>query len=171
MPGFDPGSIGDNSSHVVGRTDVTDAHPDMTTSTTSQHPMITRSKDGISKPKKWYVLLTHKVAYPEPKTIVAALKDPGWTDAMGEEIDNFDETNTWSLVPYMPDMHVLGCIWVFRTKLHDDGTLDRLRSKLVAKGFNQEERIDYLETYNPVVRTATVRLILHMVTVMDWDIK
>lgn len=59
----------------------------------------------------------------------------------------------------------------FRTKLNADGTLDKLRARLVAKGFHQEEGVDYLETYSPVVRTTTVRLVLHAAIVMQWDLK
>lgn len=101
--------------------------------------------------------MTHKVSYLEPKTVGLALKDPGWTDAMNEEMGNCAKTNTWSLVPYPPDMNVLGNMWVFRTKLNADGSLDKLRARMVAKGFNQEEGIDYLETYSPVVRSVIVR--------------
>lgn len=65
---------------------------------------------------------------------------------MIEEIDTLKETETYTLVPYQPDMHILGCKWVFRTKLNADGTLDRLKARLCAKRFDQEEGIDYLET-------------------------
>jgi len=133
--------------------------------------MTTRQKSGIRKPNPRYALLTHKVSYPEPKTVTAALKDPGWTGAMGEEMGNCKEAETWSLVPYTPDMHVLGSKWIFRTKLNADGSLQKLKARLVAQGFNQAEEIDYLETYSPVVRTATVRGVLHLATIMEWDIK
>lgn len=98
-------------------------------------------------------------------------KDSGWTIAMQEEMDNYTETHTWFLVPYTYDMHVLGSKWVFRTKLNEDGSLDKLKARLVAKRFYQEEGIDYLKTYSPVVRTTTMRLVLHVVIVMEWDIK
>lgn len=67
-------------------------------------------------------------------------------------------------------MHVLGCRWVFRTQLNADGTLKKRRSRLVAKGYEQSEGIDYLDTYSLVVRTATIRLVLHTATVMQWEI-
>lgn len=67
-------------------------------------------------------------------------------------------------------MNVLGSMWVFAQN-YADGTLDKLKARLVAKGFNQEEGIDYLETYNLVVRTHTVRLILHVASVMNWELK
>ena len=135
------------------------------------HTMVTRSKAGIHKPNPRYALMLHKVSYPEPKTVTAALKDEGWNDAMHEEISNCKEAQTWSLVPYTPEMHVLGNKWVFRTKLNADGSLDKLKARLVAKGFDQEEGIDYMETYSPVVRTATVRSVLHVATIMNWEIK
>ncbi|KAL1217964.1 putative mitochondrial protein [Cardamine amara subsp. amara] len=137
----------------------------------SGHAMQTRLKDGIVKPNPRYAFLSHKAAYPEPKIVTQALKHPGWNNAMGEEISNCKETNTWSLVPYIEDMNVLGSKWVFRTKLNADGMLDKLRARLVAQGIDQEEGIDYLETYSPVVRSATIRLILHTATVMNWEVK
>lgn len=173
---FDSVSIGDSShspqvsiSNSPTSTSVIQQQQQAATSNT--HSMTTRAKDGISKPNPRYVLLTHKAAYPEPKTVTEALKHSGWKGAMTEEMDNCQETKTWSLVPYTPDMNVLGSKWVFRTKLHADGTLNKLKARLVAKGFNQEEGIDYLETYSPVVRTPTVRLVLHVATVMNWELK
>ena len=120
-----------------------------TTATESTHPMVTRSKAGISKPNKRYAMLAHKVSHPMPKTVTEALKDEKWTAAM----------------------NVLGSKWVFRVKLLADGSLDKYKARLVAQGFNQEEGIDYLETYSPVVRSATVRAVLHLATIMNWELK
>ena len=75
--------------------------------------MVTRSKAGIIKPNPRYALLTHKVTYPEPNKVTEALKHPGWNKAMTEEYGNCTETQTWSLVPYTPDMNVLGSKWNF----------------------------------------------------------
>jgi len=135
------------------------------------HPMITRSKSGVFKPNPKYALFTVKSNYPEPKTIKTALKDEGWTNAMGEEVESFEETHTWDLVPPDPSITPLGCRWVFKTKLRADGSLDRLKARLVAKGYEQEEGVDYVETYSHVVRTATVRSILHVATIHKWEIK
>ena len=49
--------------------------------------------------------------------------------------------------------------------------MDKLRARLVAQGYNQEEGIDYVETYSHVVRSETVRVVLHLATIMNWDIK
>ena len=137
----------------------------------NQHQMTTRLKAGIVKPNPRYALLTDKVASPEPRTLAEALKHPGWNAAMTEEMDNCKLTKTWSLVPHTPDMHVLGNRWIHRTKYNADGTVKSLRSQLVVQGCGQEEGVDYLETYNPVVRTSTVRIALHIATVFQWDIK
>lgn len=97
------------------------------------HRMVTRAKDGIRKPNPRYILHTVKGIPSEPKSIAEALSHPGWNGSMGEEIDTCDETKTWSLVPRPPDTHVLGCRWVHKVKLNADGTVQKLRSRLVAK--------------------------------------
>lgn len=56
-----------------------------------------------------------------------------------------------------PDMHVIWSCWIYKTKLKADGSEDKLKARLVARGNTQEEGVDYLETCNYVVRTATVR--------------
>lgn len=100
-PGSDPASIGDSPYLMSDRSDISHSNqPPPAPTTQSQYSMVTRLKDGISKPNPRYVLLTHKISYPEPKTVTEALKAPGWTGAMEEEIDTCEETNTWSLVPY-----------------------------------------------------------------------
>lgn len=110
----------------------------------SQHSMITRSKTGIRKPNPKYALLVNRTTDTIPTTVAAALKDPRWNNAMGEEIDNCAITNTWSLVPRTPDMHVLGNKWIYRIKLNADGTVKTFRARIVAQGNNQEEGVDYL---------------------------
>lgn len=134
--------------------------------------MVTRRKDGISKPNLRYIMLTVKDVPDEPRTIAEALHHEGWNSAMGEEIYTCDETNTWTLVPRPEGVHILGSRWIFRVKLNADGTVWWfLRARLVAKGNEQEEGIDFLETYSPVVRTATVRMVLHLAVTEKWDIK
>ena len=68
-------------------------------------------------------------------------------------------------------MNVLGCLWIYRNKLNADGTFKKHRAIVVARGNEQSEGIDYLETYSPVVRSATVRTVLHIATVMQWSIR
>jgi hypothetical protein len=68
-------------------------------------------------------------------------------------------------------MNVIGCRWIFKTKLHSDGSLDRLKARLVAKGYNQREGVDFLETFSPVIRPATIRTVLTLATVKGWSLR
>ena len=135
------------------------------------HSMTTQAKAGIMKPNPRYALLTVKSNYPTPRTLKQALQDEGWTNAMGTEMENHRVAHTWDLVPPPADVEPLNCGWVHRTKLCSDGTLDKLKSRLVARGNEQKEGIDYLETFSPVVRIATIRTVLHVATVKKWSIK
>lgn len=133
--------------------------------------MFTGSRVGIVKPNPRYVIHTVKGIPTEPKTTAAALKHPGWTGAMVEEIDTCKETNTFSLIPLPTGVRPLGSRWIHRVKLNSDGTFKCFRSRVVAKGYEQDEGIDFLETYSPVVQTATVRMVLHLAVTERWDIK
>ena len=134
------------------------------------HPMTARAKSGITKPNQRYLLLTSPDYPTAPKSVAAALKDPRWTTFMMVEMDNHYENHTFHLVPYDPSMHVLDSRWVYRIKLNADGTIDTFKSRLVVKGNDQEEGIDYLETFSPVVRTATIRVVLGVATAKGWSV-
>lgn len=106
-----------------------------------------------------------------PHGIREAMNHPEWNESLMEEITKIHMLNTWSLVPRTADMNVLSSRWVHTTKLNPDGTVKKRRSRLVAKGYEQEEGLDYLETFSPVVRTATIRLMLNVATAKEWPIK
>lgn len=136
----------------------------------STHHMQTRSKSGIVKVNPRYACLAQYQVPPKPKSIKSALADPGWYQAMQEEMNALHHNQTWLLVPRTNDMNVIGCKWVFKTKLTSIGSLDRLKARLVAKGFHQEEGIDFTETFSPVIKHATVRLILSVAMIKHWSI-
>lgn len=133
--------------------------------------MVTRAKDGISKPNPRYALISVKTPYPEPKTLAAVLRDPNWNNAMKHEKNNMEITHTWDLVPPDQAIQPISSGWVHKSKLNADGTLNKRNSRLVARGNEQFEGVDFVETYSPVVRTATIRSVLHIAMVKGWNIK
>lgn len=84
-----------------------------------------------------------------------ALQDPNWRKAMQEEYDSLMKMQTWRMEKCPKDMKPLTCKWVLREKA--DG---RLKARLVARGLEQREGLDYAETFSPVARHASIRLIL-----------
>jgi hypothetical protein len=68
--------------------------------------------------------------------------------------------NTWYLVPHPPGTHIITGKWHFRHKFHADGTLERYKARWVCRGFTQRPGVDYDETFSPVVKPATVRIVL-----------
>lgn len=68
-------------------------------------------------------------------------------------------------------MNIVGCKWVFKTKLKSDGSLERLKAHLVAKAFNQVEGVYFSETFSPVIKPRSVQIVLTVATVNKWPIR
>ena len=100
------------------------------------------------------------VSQMEPKNFKEAEHDDFWTLAMQEELNQFERNNVWDLVPRPSSQSVIGTKWVFRNKRDENGVIVRNKARLVAQGFNQEEGIDYEETFAPVARLESIRMLL-----------
>ncbi|KAH9716339.1 retrovirus-related pol polyprotein from transposon RE2 [Citrus sinensis] len=134
--------------------------------------MTTRAKNNIRKPIQKLNLHTHLSSPPdlEPTSMTHALKDHNWRRAMSEEYDALVRNGTWELVPPNGITNLVGCKWIFRIKRHSDGSLDRFKARLVAKGFHQRPGVDYHETFSPVVKPTTVRLVLSIAISNGWSL-
>ena len=114
------------------------------------HPMITRAKNGIFKPNQFLNMSLLCETHLEPATITDALSHPEWQKAMNSMFQAFLKNDTWDLVPYLEDINFVTNKWVFRVKYKADGSVDRFKAWLVAKGFQQLAGIDFFETFSPV---------------------
>jgi hypothetical protein len=99
----------------------------------------------------------------EPYRIEDALRDPNWVVAMQEELNNFTRNEVWHLVP-RPNQNVVGTKWVFRNKQDEHGVVTRNKAQLVAKSYSQVEGLDFDETYAPVARLESIRILLAYAT-------
>ncbi|GKB77997.1 retrovirus-related pol polyprotein from transposon TNT 1-94 [Tanacetum coccineum] len=106
----------------------------------------------------------------EPKNVNEALMDDSWIVAMQEELNQFIANDVWELVPQPRNMTIIGTKWVFRNKLDENGIVSRNKARLVAQGYNQQEGIDYDETYAPVARLESIRILLAYACALDFKL-
>jgi hypothetical protein len=99
----------------------------------------------------------------EPYRIEDALRDLDWVVAMQEELNNFTRNEVLHLVP-RPNQNVVGTKWVFRNKQDEHGVVTRNKARLVAKVYSQVEGLDFNETYAPVARLESIRILLAYAT-------
>jgi len=136
----------------------------------------TRLQHGIQQPKirtdgtvHW--CMSSQTSTEEPTTVEEALGDRNWVAAMDSEHQALLRNKTWHLVPSPKGKNVIGCKWVYKIKRRADGTIDRYKARLVAKGFKQRYGIDYEDTFSPVVKAATIRLILSIAVSRGWSLR
>ncbi|GKA36632.1 retrovirus-related pol polyprotein from transposon TNT 1-94 [Tanacetum coccineum] len=106
----------------------------------------------------------------EPKNVNEALGDKSWIVAMQEELNQYIANEIWELVPQPKNMTIIGTKWVFRNKLDENGIVSRNKARLVAQGYNQQEGIDYDETYASVARLESIRILLAYVCALDFKL-
>ncbi|WVZ49248.1 hypothetical protein U9M48_000622 [Paspalum notatum var. saurae] len=96
----------------------------------------------------------------EPKDVGHALSDSHWVNAMHEELENFDRNQVWTLVEPPTSSNPIGTKWVFKNKQDANGAVVRNKARLVAQGFCQKEGIDFEETFAPMARLESIRILL-----------
>jgi hypothetical protein len=137
--------------------------------TCTEHPISNCVSFGHLSPsfKEFSLSLSSLVV---PKSYREALSHPGWRKAMEEEMHALELNHTWDLIPKPAGTSIVGCRWVFTVKQNPDGTVDRLKARLVAKGFTQTYGLDYTETFSPVAKLNSIRIIISLAANLDWPL-
>lgn len=108
------------------------------------------------------------VAMIEPVCYEEAKEHPEWLEAMQEELKMINKNQTWELTPRTQHQKVIGVKWVYKTKLNADGSVNKYKARLVAKGYAQVYGVDFTETFAPVARLDTIRLLLALAVQKGW---
>ena len=89
---------------------------------------------------------------------------------MAAEITTLESNKTWSLTSLPPHKRAIGCKWVYRVKYKADGTMERYKARLMAKGFTQQEGLDFIDIFSPVAKMTTVKTLLAISVVRGWHL-
>jgi hypothetical protein len=134
--------------------------------------MVTRRMAGVLRaPDRLILSATSSPTLPPvPTTVCGALVDPQWWRAMEEECEALQANHTWDLVPRPHGANVVTGKWIFKLKLHADGSLERYKVRYVLRGFTQRPGVNYDETFSLVVKPATVQTVLTLALSRDWPV-
>ncbi|GKC04606.1 retrovirus-related pol polyprotein from transposon TNT 1-94 [Tanacetum coccineum] len=112
----------------------------------------------------------------EPKNIKEAMADHSWIESMQDELNQFERLQVWELVPRPEGKNVIALKWLWKNKCDVENIVVRNKTRLVAKGYKQEEGIDFEESFAPVARLEAVRMFIAYVahkniTIFQMDVK
>lgn len=105
------------------------------------------------------------------KQAMASVDKPRWVEAMVVEIDALDANHTWELVPCPAGVQPLTCRWVYTIKRDQYGNVEKYKARLVVRGFLQRYGVDFTETFAPVVKFKSIKLVLALAAQHDWELK
>ncbi|GKA36013.1 retrovirus-related pol polyprotein from transposon TNT 1-94 [Tanacetum coccineum] len=123
----------------------------------SSHPVSTRKQLATDALWCLYNFVLSKV---EPKNVKTVMDEACWFEAMQEEIYEFDRLQAWELVPKPDYVMIIALKWIYKVKLDEYGDVLKNKVRLVAKGYRQEEGIDFEESFEPVARIEAIRIFI-----------
>nr|GEY76533.1 reverse transcriptase, RNA-dependent DNA polymerase [Tanacetum cinerariifolium] len=106
----------------------------------------------------------------EPKYFKQAAQDARWPEAMQMEVKALEKNGTWTLEYLREGKRAIELKWVYKIKFRPNGEVEKYKARLVTKGFNQMEGLDYHDTFTPVAKLVTIRTLLAIAVKMDWII-
>jgi len=123
---------------------------------------------GLSDP---HIDFAHKLSsYHIPCGVHEALAYKKWSLAIQEEMEVLNRNKIWNLILLLNEKKIVGCKWVFSIKHKVDSSIKRYKARLVANGYTQTYGIDYQETFSPVAKLNTVRVLLSLAANLDWPL-
>ena len=105
-----------------------------------------------------------------PKDWKAAKQDLKWREAMIEELEALKKNKTWVLTTLPTEKKAVSCKWIYTVKQNPEGKVERYKARLVARGFSQTYGIDYDETFAPVAKMNTVRILVSCAANFGWKL-
>ena len=93
-----------------------------------------------------------------------------WQDAVIDELESIKKNDVWELTSLLDGRKAIGCKWILRKKFKADGSLDKYKARLVVKGFNRQSGVDFVDTYSPIAKFTSNRIIMFVVTRMDLEL-
>jgi hypothetical protein len=122
------------------------------------------------KPFSSYTALICDLLDEEPTCFEEATQKKEWADAMTEECQSIVNNDVWEIVPRPKSKDVVSSKWLFKIKPAVDGSIEKYKARIVARGFSQKEGIDYEETFAPVARYTSIRTIIALAAKMKWKL-
>ncbi|GKE18123.1 retrovirus-related pol polyprotein from transposon TNT 1-94 [Tanacetum coccineum] len=116
-----------------------------------------RDSDAASAHECLYVNFLSEI---ELKKLIEALEKEGWVITMQEELNQFERNKVWTLVPKPHRKTIIRTKWIWKNKIDEEGVVTKNKARLVAQGYNQQEGINYEETFAPVARLEAIRIFL-----------
>ena len=95
---------------------------------------------------------------------------PFWREAVNSEMESIMQNHTWDLVSLPPGCKTIGCKWIFKRKMKPDGSIEKYKARLVAKGYKQKEGLDFFDTYSPVTRITSIRILISLASIYKMEI-
>jgi len=124
--------------------------------------------EGLSSSFKAFTSKINSISIPNSIQEVMAISE--WKKAVNEEVNALLKNGTREITDLPHGKNVIGCKWIFNVRTKADGSIERYKARLVAKGFTQSYGIDYEETFAPVAKLNTIRIILSLATNLDWPL-
>ena len=136
---------------------------------TRKQPAWMRDFVSGEEEEPWVQFAFH-ICHDDPSTFYEAVKEEKWNEAMEMEIHAIERNHTWELVDLPPQAKKIGVKWVYKTKLNEEGKVEKCKARLVAKGYSQTAGVDYTEVFAPVARWDTIRSLLAVAAQHGWPI-